>query len=310
MPVVSIIVPTFRRPQYLRQALQSALDQTYTDFEVLVCDNGADETTAGVVSACADSRFRYIPRTENLGIFRNSVLGFTAALGEFVMLLDDDDLLHPHSLEKLVQPLQANPDVGMSFGRMQLIDGDGHLIPELTEDLERSSGRAWYPSGILRPATWVVARGGIHHSAAMMRKDVVKWDAIPEAAGTAYDVFVTLQAVEDNRPVFFVDEDVLSYRVHPGSDTAQRRTPQALAACQILEDATAGGRHGDIQSLERRLAEESFFAGRELLHQGEMQHARRLLRQSLNISFTAVTARLYAATFIPRRVASRLSRSR
>lgn len=79
MPAISVIIPTFRRPHYLAQALASITAQRLPDdveLEVLVCDNAADEETAALVRATDDPRIVHIPRPRNLGMMRNAVAGF------------------------------------------------------------------------------------------------------------------------------------------------------------------------------------------------------------------------------------------
>lgn len=310
MPEVSVVTPTYLRPRLLRHALDAVVPQTFGDFEVLVCDNGNDPETRDVVESYRDSRLRYIPRPENLGMLRNAVLGFEDASAPLVMKLDDDDILHPTALEELVTPFRGNEELSLSFGAVRLIDGDGQPLDQLTATLDRSSGRAWFPEGILRPATWVIARGGVQLAGAVLRKSLVNWRAIPDDVATAYDFYLALKAVENDRPVYFTQEPVVSYRIHSGADTVRRPTPQALATVAVLERALREGRHGDVEALEGRLTVAALEAGRCLVHDGDLPRARQLLRRSLALQPTPTARRLLAATYVPGSVVARMLSAR
>lgn len=310
MPAVSLVVPTYQRPHFLAEALRSVRSQTFGDFEVLVCDNGADLATEAVVRELGDPRVQYLPRTQNLGMLRNAALGFLQARAELVMKLDDDEVLPADALGRLVPPLLGDPDVSMSFGGVTLVDEQGAPLPDLTASLDRSSGRAWFPEGRIRPATWLVAAGGVQMAGAVLRKEHVDWAGIPEEFATAYDLHATLRAVEDNRAVWFTRAPVVHYRLHGSADTARNFARQALASCAVLREAQARGRHGDREALDRRLAEATLVAGRALTQQGELGRARVLLRESLRLRPRAETARLLALAHAPAPAAARIARAR
>lgn len=126
-PRVSIIIPTFNRPNYLRQAIESVLAQTYPDFEIVVVDDGSTDDTAAVVGSLADPRIVYI-RQENTGRSAARNRGMQEARGEFIALLDDDDLYLPHKLVNQAAYLDAHPEVDLVAGGAQMIDADGRWL--------------------------------------------------------------------------------------------------------------------------------------------------------------------------------------
>lgn len=299
MPRISLVTPTFRRPHFLARALESVVGQTLTDFEVLVCDNGSDKATEDVVRAFDDARIHYVPRPENLGMLRNATLGMQDTSADLVMKLDDDDLLLPDALERLVEPLEQHPEVGLSFGGVALVDGDERDLTEQTATLNANSGREWFPQGLIRPATWLVASGGVQMAGGVVRKGVVDWANVPDEIATAYDTYVALAAVEDNRGAWFSPEPVVRYRIHEAADTVTNYTPQALGSLAVFRRALEGGRHGDRSALERRLAQGSFQAGRALTRQGDVVAARPLLKQSLHLQPSLEAARMLAVALTP-----------
>lgn len=95
MPVISVIIPTYNRPQYLQQALVSVLDQTFTDFEAIVVDDGSEERTRATVSQFDDPRIRYFHQVHS-GRSNARNLGLRESRGDYFTFLDDDDRLLPH----------------------------------------------------------------------------------------------------------------------------------------------------------------------------------------------------------------------
>ncbi|TET45138.1 glycosyltransferase family 2 protein [candidate division TA06 bacterium] len=132
MPEVSIIIPTYRRITILRKALNSVLQQTYQDFEAIVMDDHSEDEgrTKRVVDSLGDDRFRYVYLDEKKGPAgaRNAALPFCR--GKYISFLDSDDLLRPQKLEKQVEILEREPDVGMVYSDEYVMSIDGRLSPE------------------------------------------------------------------------------------------------------------------------------------------------------------------------------------
>lgn len=117
MPKVSVIIPTFNRPDLLPRAIRSVLDQTFTDLDVIVVDDGDKVFAEDIVRGFNDSRMRYIknnPPKQGGGRARN--VGIKEAQGEYVAFLDDDDEWVSEKLEKQVRVMDsASGDVGFCF---------------------------------------------------------------------------------------------------------------------------------------------------------------------------------------------------
>ena len=104
MPKVSVIIPTYNAMTYLPETVESVLRQTYSNFELLIIDDGSSDQTVQWVSQLVDSRVRLISQ-ENQGasVARNT--GIAHAQGEYVAFLDADDLWEPTKLEQQVRCL-------------------------------------------------------------------------------------------------------------------------------------------------------------------------------------------------------------
>jgi glycosyltransferase involved in cell wall biosynthesis len=130
MPAVSIIMPAYNVAPYVGEALRSALAQTFTDFEVIVVDDGSKDATAEIVNAIAqtDPRVRLVQQSNRgLAGARNTAL--RASRGEFFALLDSDDLWEPAFLAAQLAILEARPDIDIVTGNGWYLQGprDGQL---------------------------------------------------------------------------------------------------------------------------------------------------------------------------------------
>lgn len=110
MPTVSVVIPTYNRSDVLPRAVDSVLDQTYEDFEVLVVDDGSDDGTLSLLDSYDDPRLRVVTHGTNRGanVARNT--GTEHVNGEFVAFLDSDDEWHPQKLNRQLARYQSAPD--------------------------------------------------------------------------------------------------------------------------------------------------------------------------------------------------------
>lgn len=124
-PVVSVVVPTYRRPALLARALASVLGQSFGGFEALVIDDGPSDDTAAVVAAFGDPRLRYLPQPTNRGVAAARNRGLREACGDFIAFLDDDDEWLPDKLARQLSLFRAAPpEVGLVITGMETIEQD------------------------------------------------------------------------------------------------------------------------------------------------------------------------------------------
>ena len=134
-PLVSVIIPTYNRAEYLKLALKSVLEQTYKNIEVIVADDGSMDNTAEVVADFNDPQIKYFYK-KNTGLpaaTRN--LGLREASGEYIAFLDSDDMWLPEKLEIQVEYLREHPEYHLAYSNAWIIDGTG-VRKGLIMDLE------------------------------------------------------------------------------------------------------------------------------------------------------------------------------
>lgn len=122
-PRVTVVIPAYNRSQALRPTIDSVLAQTFTDWELLVVDDGSTDDTGDVVRSCTDPRIRYL-RQANAGHSAARNLGLEHARGELLAFLDHDDRWLPEKLARQVQYLDRHPEVVLVYAEWEAVDED------------------------------------------------------------------------------------------------------------------------------------------------------------------------------------------
>ena len=162
MPRVSVVMPAYNRASYIGEAIQSVLDQTYPDFELIAVDDGSADNTAEVVARFKDNRITYIHQA-NAGETAARNTGIAHASGELLGFLDSDDRMLPNALQVMAGLLDARPDIDVAYGWFYMMDEDGLPINEvhgcITGDVPPQLDRPW--PGINVPLSGTTLEGKI-----------------------------------------------------------------------------------------------------------------------------------------------------
>lgn len=136
MAQFSIVLPTFNGATYLRQAIDSVLNQTFTDFELIIRDDGSTDESLSLIESYHDSRVRILKSKERLGLFGNLNALIEEAQSALIHIFCQDDILEKNCLEKEEAFFKKHPEIGFSFCKSQTIDSEGTLhIQSIIQDL-------------------------------------------------------------------------------------------------------------------------------------------------------------------------------
>ena len=124
-PKVSVIIPSYNHEKFIGRTLQSVIDQTFQDFEIIVTDDGSSDGTVDEIKKCNDSRIRLFELGKNYGASYAMNNCIKHAKGEYIAVLNSDDLFEPEKLEKELEFLHKNPSVGAVFSWAHIIDENG-----------------------------------------------------------------------------------------------------------------------------------------------------------------------------------------
>jgi len=302
MPKVSVIIPTYNRAHLVAESIQSVLDQTFTDFEIIVVDDGSTDNTKEVVDAFRDQRIRYTYQ-ENQGVVVASNRGFELSRGEYIALFSSDDILTENALAKPVDVLDKHPEVAFSYGQVYLMDRRGHVF-----DLRKPrSGHSSIRHGIEEITKYLIWGNHITAATIMIRRDclleVGLFNPAFSSGSEDCDLWIRLAKKYD---VAYIAEPVLKYRVHSANISSARGMDEELKSkSRILEgifnDAELGPLFSPLRSrayfrLHVRLALHAY-SGRQ------MKTAREQLIEALKIHpgglFQSMWFYLFIKTLLP-----------
>ena len=120
-PVFSVVVPIYNVEKYVEECIQSVLDQTYSNFEIICVDDGSPDLSISLVQQFNDPRIRIV-RQKNRGLAAARNTGINASRGLYIALLDSDDFWHPSKLAQHFKHLNSNPKLGVSYSASLFVD--------------------------------------------------------------------------------------------------------------------------------------------------------------------------------------------
>lgn len=127
MPTISVIIPAYNAEKTIKQTIESVLNQTFSDFELTIVNDGSTDSTLDIVNSIKDSRIQVFSHP-NSGPNRTRNRGISQASGEYISFLDADDLWTSDKLEAQLKALQANPEAAVAYSWTNWIDEDGQYL--------------------------------------------------------------------------------------------------------------------------------------------------------------------------------------
>jgi glycosyltransferase involved in cell wall biosynthesis len=227
MPRVSVIIPTFNCARFLDRAIASALEQTYTDYEIIVADDGSTDDTRDIVARIGNKTRYFFQPNGGLSSARN--LGLSKANGEFIAYLDADDMWYPHKLESQVAFLDAHGECGLVHSDVTVIDESDQIIHRR---FNQETGRT-VPNGhclmdLLRRchinATTVLER----------RRNIELIGGFDERLKSLEDYLHWIRVAMEGLAVGYINEPLAMYRWRAASLSSNRRG-MAEARATMLE---------------------------------------------------------------------------
>ena len=117
MPRLSIVMPFYNTENFIKETIESLLNQTFKDFELIVVDDGSTDKSPEIISSFKDPRIKLIQNEQRKGIVYSRNKGLSEANGEFYAPFDSDDIALPHKFERQIQFLQDRQTEGRSLSR-------------------------------------------------------------------------------------------------------------------------------------------------------------------------------------------------
>jgi len=225
-PRISVLLTSYNRATFIAEAIESVLAQSLTDFELVICDDQSRDGTVDIVNAYArrDDRIRVSLNARNIGQFDNRRQAASLARGRYLKYHDSDDVMYPHCLAAMVEPLEAEPRAGFALSAGGYWPGGPCpmlLTPRLAYEREFLGAGLFH----LGPAS------------AMFRADVFRGLGGFPSAGVASDYLFWLEACTKVN-VLLVPGDLFYYRIHAAQEAvsaaAELQYAQAAAAAWTM----------------------------------------------------------------------------
>jgi glycosyltransferase involved in cell wall biosynthesis len=220
---ISIGLPVYNGEMYLGKAIQSILDQSYPDFELIISDNASTDATEQICRdfAARDHRIRYSRNEENIGAARNHNRVFERASGEFFKWASHDDLYPREMLERFLEVFeQGPPSIAVVYSYFEVIDEFGNALEVRTDSIEKRD-----PRPHVRLAQLLLNIGYYSANYGLMRASIlrkIQLGSYPYADRTLLAELAMLGEYWE------VKEVLLSLRNHPGRSTRANATPEKI----------------------------------------------------------------------------------
>ncbi len=230
MPRVSVVMTVHNGEHYLRAAIDSILAQTFSDFELIVVDDGSTDSTPRILDEYRDPRLLRLHNGRKLGSAAGANRGLALARGDFIARMDADDYAYPQRLAKQVAFLAQHPGVGLLGTWYEHMDTEGIVREQVTRPIT-DTGIRWF----------LLFHCAFCHSAVMMRRDLLlrTGQRYNEAlrSGIDFDLWVRLQGATR---MAMLPEFLVRYRLHGQSITFTRLDEQVRHALLISSQQLYG----------------------------------------------------------------------
>lgn len=210
-PKVSVVIPLYNREKYVRSAVDSILSQTFSDFELLVIDDGSTDGSIAVVQSYSDPRIRFVRNNTNLGVSATRDKGIQLARGEYLAFLDSDDCAYPDRLRKQTAFLDNHPDYAAVGSWSEWMSEEGHPSGRIKRK----------PTSSKEIAAWRLFQQGIENSASMARTDVLRAYRHREDFDVCSD-FELWARIAANHKLATLPEVLVRRRIHAGQLTQEK----------------------------------------------------------------------------------------
>ncbi|MEO5643294.1 MAG: glycosyltransferase family 2 protein [Bacteroidia bacterium] len=220
--LLSVVLPCYNAAEFLQEAINSVLSQTFSDFELIILDDGSTDNSGEIISKQTDPHIRVLRNEKNLGLIKTLNKGIAAAQGKYIARMDADDVSRPERFEKQISFLENNPAVGVCATWMFMIHNKTvYKHRYLTSDLIQSA---------------LVFNNPIVHPSVMMRKAIFAGNeqiydpAFPH--GEDYALWISLLG---KTGFAVLNEPLIDYRAHAGQVSRQFNPVQRASVKKAQE---------------------------------------------------------------------------
>lgn len=218
VPLVSVVMSVFNGEDFLDEAVDSVLSQSFDDFEFLVCDDGSTDATWSILvdKAAEDPRLRPIRNSSNQGLTRALNALIAESVGLYVARMDADDISHRDRFRKQVAVFRDKPEVGVVFTSTRLVDTNGRFVCD-----------SWRPESVDTILKRLPYINYIPHSSVMLKRSVFAELGLYDTTWRrSQDRELWMRFAEAGVSFYYLREPLLDFRKHRESVSNKERATQ------------------------------------------------------------------------------------
>lgn len=283
-PRVSVVIPTYNRAHLIPRAIQSVLDQTYKDLEIIIVDDGSKDNTEEIVKNFKNKKIIYIQHKKNKGASAARNTGVKASRGEYIAFQDSDDEWFPDKLEKQIKAFNnSSPEVGVVYSGFYKVEGDKKIyVP--------NDDRFTYKEGNIHGE---LLKGNFVGTPAVLIKkecfEKVKYFDEYLPALEDWDLWIEMSKHYHFK---YIDEPLLNSYSTPNSVNLNQKN--MLKAREII----LRNHLNDFDKNKKVLSEHYFYIGVELCSNDEFKDGRDYLIKALKVNYLNTDAALRLAILL------------
>lgn len=232
MPKISVIIPSYNHAPFIADAIQSVLNQTFQDFEILIIDDGSKDNSVEVIKTFTDSRIHFLVNEENKGAVYTTNKMIEHASGEYIALLNSDDVWETNKLEKQISFLENNQKYGVVFSNAQIINQDGSVF---------ESQEHFYATVFEQPNCsrfeWLNyffnVGNAICHPSMLIRRSVYEDVGLYNPLMASLPDFEMWVRICLKYEIFIMPDKLVKFRILDNEQNASGANPENIIACQF-----------------------------------------------------------------------------
>lgn len=287
--LVSVVIPTHNRADLLPRAIDSVLNQTYSNFEIIVVSDGSTDNTEEVVKSYSvkDSRIRFIGYSPARGgnIARNT--GIEAANGEYVAFLDDDDEWMTEKLERQISVMESNPDIGLVYTGVRIIYVNEQVSYNAHAKAEGDLSKVILLDNCIGTTSTVMMRKGLLIQAG---KFDIKLRALQD-----FDLWIRVCQL---CKVGLVSEEMINYYNYTGTKQVSALTDKYIEAFAYINDKYKNKMNALPEKMhQEKKYNEYMLLGNKAMRNGDGKLARKYIKEALKVIKSKKAMAYYLLSF-------------
>lgn len=257
-PLVSVNMPIYNGERFIKEAIQSVLDQTFSDFELIIINDGSTDNTVAIIEEFKDSRIRLVNNSKKTGLAHVRNKAILESKGKYISLLDSDDIAYTNRFNLQVDFLNKNPSHCLVCGWTDIIDANGNI-----------TGQEYFNYSDNEIASALFFHNCISQSSVMLRKSMLPSTAPYHPAFPPAEDYHLWVRMAKSHPMHIIKQPLIKYRVHSTNTSAikqeQDNSPEYAILAFQCENLGLFGFSNDELGLQLALVFKCYSNDREFL---------------------------------------------